>query len=252
MGPPHMLQKSGWKKNSLKIGEADRGRMAGWRATAATARNARRVKRTSTGEVLGAATSAGQTGGAGSAAGAPGAAAASDERKPALPGEETRECPEPIALGLARRPRPLHGQQAAPPGGAQRPARARRQHPRRAGRTAASVSPARPKDVGNWDGPANASIFFNIVDGKKVTPAASLPTNKTVDEIPFKPGVRALYDSRGDQADDPHTRCKPSGGSRFWHTPYGIEIVDLPETQGSDLPARRRAAQLARRIPGWS
>jgi len=37
--------------------------------------------------------------------------------------------------------------------------------------------------------------------------------------------------SRWDQAADPHTRCKPSGGSRFWHTPYGIEIVDLPETR---------------------
>ncbi len=29
-----------------------------------------------------------------------------------------------------------------------------------------------PEDVGNWEGPANASIFFNIVDGKKVAPAA--------------------------------------------------------------------------------
>ena len=88
-----------------------------------------------------------------------------------------------------------------------------------------------PDDVGNWDGPANASIFFNIIDGKKVTPNSSLPSNITVDEVPFKPGVRELYDSRWDQADDPHTRCKPSGGSRFWHTPYGIEIVELPETQ---------------------
>ncbi len=43
--------------------------------------------------------------------------------------------------------------------------------------------------------------------------------------------MRELYDSRWDQAADPHTRCKPSGGSRFWHTPYGIEIVELPETQ---------------------
>src|SRR5512139_90198 len=88
-----------------------------------------------------------------------------------------------------------------------------------------------PTDVGNWDGPANASIFFNMVNGKLVKPQPSLPTNKTVDEIPFKPGMRALYDSRADQAEDPHTRCKPSGGSRFWHTPYGIEIVDSPETQ---------------------
>src|SRR3954451_18376254 len=45
-----------------------------------------------------------------------------------------------------------------------------------------------PDDVGNWEGPANASLFFDIKDGKKVTPQASLTTNKTVDEIPFKPG----------------------------------------------------------------
>ena len=74
------------------------------------------------------------------------------------------------------------------------------------------------------------TIFFDIVKGKKVTPPASLPTNKTVDEIPFLPGFKEKYLSRASQAEDPHTRCKPSGGSRFWHTPYGIEIVDLPET----------------------
>jgi hypothetical protein len=88
-----------------------------------------------------------------------------------------------------------------------------------------------PADVGNWEGPANASIFFNFVNGKKVTPGSSLATNKTVDEIPWKPGVKELYLTREDQAEDPHTRCKPSGGSRFWHTPYGIEIVDLPDTK---------------------
>ncbi len=87
-----------------------------------------------------------------------------------------------------------------------------------------------PDDIGNWEGPANASIFFDIKDGKKVAPQTSLPTNKTVDEIPFKPGFKEQYLSRESQADDPHTRCKPSGGSRFWHTPYGNEILDLPET----------------------
>src|SRR5262245_18505766 len=136
-----------------------------------------------------------------------------------------------VVLGLlagvalnAQQPPPAQGGQARPPA---RPA------PKPAprwpdGRPSFTGSPT---DVGNWEGPANASIFFNIVDGKKVTPAPSLPTNKTVDEIPFKEGMRKLYDSRWDQAEDPHTRCKPSGGSRFWHTPYGIEIVDLPETQ---------------------
>jgi hypothetical protein len=87
-----------------------------------------------------------------------------------------------------------------------------------------------PQEPGNWEGPANATIFFDIVKGKKVTPAASLPTNMTVNEVPFLPGFKEKYLSRADQSQDPHTRCKPSGGSRFWHTPYGIEILDLPET----------------------
>jgi hypothetical protein len=66
MGPPHMLQKSGWKRNSLKIGEAIE--VDGWLARdGSNSGNARRVKRTSTGEVMGAASSAGQTLGGGTA-----------------------------------------------------------------------------------------------------------------------------------------------------------------------------------------
>ncbi|MEO8315685.1 MAG: hypothetical protein ABI645_12935 [Pseudomonadota bacterium] len=127
----------------------------------------------------------------------------------------------------------VHGQQAAPPqgqGASRGPApRAPAPAPRWPdGRISFSGS---PKDVGNWEGPANASIFFDIADGKQVRPAASLATNKSVDEIPFAPGMRKLYDSRADHSKDPHSRCKPSGGARFWHTPYGIEIIDLPETK---------------------
>jgi hypothetical protein len=87
------------------------------------------------------------------------------------------------------------------------------------------------QDVGNWEGPANGTIFFNYEKGKKVVPPSSLPTNLDVNQIPFLPGFKETYLSRESQAQDPHTRCKPSGGSRFWHTPYGIEILDLPETK---------------------
>jgi len=60
MGPPHMLQKAGWKKNSLVIGEEVS--VEGWQARDGSfTANARRVTRTSSGEVLGAASSAGQT-----------------------------------------------------------------------------------------------------------------------------------------------------------------------------------------------
>jgi hypothetical protein len=60
MGPPHMLQKAGWKKNSLGLGEQIE--VEGWLARdGSNHANARRVTRASTGEVLGAASSAGQT-----------------------------------------------------------------------------------------------------------------------------------------------------------------------------------------------
>ena len=59
MGPPHMLQKAGWKKNSLAIG--DEVSIEGWQARdGSNTANARRVTRPN-GEVLGAASSAGQT-----------------------------------------------------------------------------------------------------------------------------------------------------------------------------------------------
>jgi hypothetical protein len=60
MGPPHMLQESGWKKNSMEIGdellvEATRARDGSLTA------NARSVTLSNTGEVLGAASSEAQT-----------------------------------------------------------------------------------------------------------------------------------------------------------------------------------------------
>ncbi len=60
MGPPHMLQNQGWKKNSMAIGdellvEATRAR------DGSTTANARRVELVATGQVLGAASSEQQT-----------------------------------------------------------------------------------------------------------------------------------------------------------------------------------------------
>ena len=60
MGPPHMLQNRGWKRNTMQIG--DEVEVHGTRARdGSLTANARRVMMTSTGEVLGAASSEGQT-----------------------------------------------------------------------------------------------------------------------------------------------------------------------------------------------
>jgi hypothetical protein len=48
---------------------------------------------------------------------------------------------------------------------------------------------------------------------------------------PYQPWARAVSADRRDNNMEPHTRCKPSGGPRQFLTPYGVEIVELPELQ---------------------
>jgi hypothetical protein len=50
-----------------------------------------------------------------------------------------------------------------------------------------------------------------------------------VDDIPFQDWARALFEVRQVHELEPHTRCKASGTARQFLTPYGVEIVDLPE-----------------------
>ncbi len=91
-----------------------------------------------------------------------------------------------------------------------------------------------PGEIGNWDGRPGSTLAFNTSrDALDQTGFGdlNLPTNLTIDEVPFLPWAREAYDYR--QAtftkDDPHTRCKPSGGPRMFHTPYGFEILQLPD-----------------------
>jgi hypothetical protein len=52
-----------------------------------------------------------------------------------------------------------------------------------------------------------------------------------IDDVPLQDWARALVDFNHANflKDEPHTRCKPSGGPRQLVTPYGFEIVDIPE-----------------------
>jgi len=61
--------------------------------------------------------------------------------------------------------------------------------------------------------------------------AGGLPTNPTVEEVPFQPWARALYQYRQKegQKDDPHARCLPPGGPRQFQTPNGFEFIEQPE-----------------------
>ena len=48
---------------------------------------------------------------------------------------------------------------------------------------------------------------------------------------PYQPWAKAISDMRRIEAMEPHTRCKPSGGPRQFATPYGVEILEMPELQ---------------------
>jgi hypothetical protein len=71
---------------------------------------------------------------------------------------------------------------------------------------------AKAADKGTW------TPVFGISD--PITPYA---------EIPFQPWSKALYDYRQTRELEPHTRCKASGFSRQFLTPYGVEFLELPE-----------------------
>jgi hypothetical protein len=47
--------------------------------------------------------------------------------------------------------------------------------------------------------------------------------------IPYQPWARAMAGVRQRNQLEPHARCKPSGAVREFQTPYGVDIVDMPE-----------------------
>ena len=50
-------------------------------------------------------------------------------------------------------------------------------------------------------------------------------------KIPYQPWAQALAADRRTHALEPHARCKPSGVARVFLTPYGVEIVEIPELE---------------------
>src|SRR5262245_58718529 len=81
----------------------------------------------------------------------------------------------------------------------------------------------------NLDASPGQKGFWNVMQGQVVgRNGSSLPTNLTLDEIPFQDWAKALYEYRQSRngLDDPHARCYPAGGMRFFTVPNGLNIVD--------------------------
>ncbi len=50
-------------------------------------------------------------------------------------------------------------------------------------------------------------------------------------EMPFQAWSRGVFEYRRVNELEPHARCKVSGVVRQFQTPYGVDIVDIPETK---------------------
>jgi hypothetical protein len=127
-------------------------------------------------------------------------------------------------------PAPARGQGAGRGGGRGGPAAPALPAPR--GADGKPIFGPLPGELGVWlpgggtfadpDTPSRAAIA-----GGPAAPGA--PPKPKLSEVPFQPWARALYAYRQGTQFEPHTRCKPSGGSRQFLTPYGVEFVDMPE-----------------------
>jgi hypothetical protein len=83
----------------------------------------------------------------------------------------------------------------------------------------------------SWQPSAPPTIGHNPAAGGLVPQPHPRRDGRTA---PLQPWARALVDHRhaSGLAREPYTRCKPAGGPRQFMSPYGLEIVDMPQLEG--------------------
>jgi len=86
-------------------------------------------------------------------------------------------------------------------------------------------------EKGLWAPSGIVQLSVNSNSVNRSGPASRLPKPIAIEDVPFQPWARALHAARqaAYESDEPHTRCKASGGARQFITPYGVEFVDMPE-----------------------
>jgi hypothetical protein len=77
--------------------------------------------------------------------------------------------------------------------------------------------PTKPEDTGDRD--LNARFAAGPTAYPKIK----------VDDIPWQPWSRAIFQWRTTHEFEPYTRCKPAGGLRMVATAYGTDFLDIPE-----------------------
>ena len=88
-----------------------------------------------------------------------------------------------------------------------------------------------PGEAGIWLPGVGTSIRNQLAvdSGDPNAPNPFQGLKPKIAEVPFQPWARELYEYRRHNELEPHTRCKPSGGARPFLTPYGVELVDVPD-----------------------
>src|SRR5262245_51470208 len=88
-------------------------------------------------------------------------------------------------------------------------------------------------DKGVWAPAGIIQLSLNPTSVNRAGANTHLPNNIKLEDVPFQPWARALHAARqaAFESDEPHTRCKASGGARQFITPYGVEFVEMPEAK---------------------
>jgi hypothetical protein len=83
-----------------------------------------------------------------------------------------------------------------------------------------------PGEKGIWVGDGRLAV-----NPRSYEPKSTVNAPIHIDNVPLQDWARALVDDRHALflRDEPHARCKPSGGPRQFITPYGFEMIELPE-----------------------
>lgn len=116
---------------------------------------------------------------------------------------------------------------AAAPAAQQKPAAESRPAPR--GPDGRVLLGAPPGEKGVWER-RNEHL---VVNPDSYQAGATKTARVHINDVPLQPWARALTNYRHTLAlaSEPYARCKVSGGPRQLMSPYGLEILDVPEQQ---------------------
>ena len=96
------------------------------------------------------------------------------------------------------------------------------------GRGGGAAAAAPPAPAPRWP---DGKIRLSAVPGEVGLWFGDFGGGRGTGEMPFQAWSRGVFEYRRVNELEPHARCKVSGVVREFQTPYGVDIVDIPETK---------------------